>query len=897
MKTFPKILLSLLLCYASVPTWAQFGYLTGTVSDKFGPLAEASVTLEGTPYGIHTDVQGYYAFQLDTGTYLMEIKKPGYKSVLHQVIVRDYESTEILVTLESTVLEQDVASGSLSKVLVRQMESSVPIDVITGQQIMDTNQPNLSAALHYLIPTFYSVDQTIADGTDFVTPASMRGLSPDQVLILVNGKRRHKSALVHVNGTFGRGAAGTDLNTIPMISIERIEVLRYGAAAQYGSDAISGVLNIVLKEETGEAHFQIDLAGTQGGDGQVEKIAGNYGFSMGGKGFLSFTCEFLNKQSINRSGNYTGIIYGDSRDQDPVARATFFDQTGLEMDKIMKVGGASTQNANLTYNGSFKPKEDMELYFFGGINYRKGSSTGYYRLPYDSAKVVHYIYEEGFSPEISPDILDKTFVLGERGKIKDWYLDFNVNLSENTFDYTINNSLNASLGIASPLTVYAGGFSYGHKIASINLTRRFEATIPVNVSFGAEYKLENFSIRKGDEESYYNGGDTTNYGQPREVGFQVFSGFTPENEIHKLRSNIAGYLELKGDLTPKLEIITAARLESYFNHYGPNISVKATGRYKFSDLLILRGGFSTGFKAPSLHQLYYSRISTQFVDGLATRVANYNNESTLARLFGIDELIPETSKNYSIGVTSRPFRNFSTSLDFYRIDIEDRIVLTGQFSGDDDPIFDQVFDVLGVQSAQFFANAVSTVSWGFDYFLAYQLIRDHSKLDLSIGFNYSATDVTNIKASGILNQAPVELFNREEVARLESNVPRSKLIFDAKYSLKRLSVNLRNTYFGIVEYKHPDDGDPANWPINQYTGQAQSRDQLFASKIITDLDVTFQITPHVFVSTGANNLFNVYPDKQNHSANVEEGRFVYSRRVQQFGVAGAYYFGQLIFKI
>ncbi len=876
---------------------AQFGYLTGHVKDKFGPVYEAEISLENTPYGISTEIDGYFAFQLDTGKYVLVIVKPGYRPLRQNVIVNDFQTTKIDIVLESTILEQAVSSGSLSKESVRQMESSVPIDVIDGKDIMNTNQANLSAALHYLIPTLYGVDQTIADGTDFVSPVSMRGLSPDQLLVLVNGKRRHKSSLVHVNGTFGRGAAGTDLNTIPMASIDHIEVLRYGAAAQYGSDAISGVLNIVLKKGDEGVFFQGELGTTNEGDGQVMKIVGNYGFKIGPKGHMNIAMEFNQKEAINRSDSYTGMIYDDERDNNSSLRNEFFDQTGYDQKRVMSVGGAKTQNATLNFNGKLEIVEDVELYFFGGLNYRKGESTGFYRLPYDSAKVVHSLYPLGFSPEIHPTIFDRSFVIGERGKINNWFMDVSLNIGNNSFEYAIENSLNASMGINSPISTKAGGFDYGHKIVSVNLTRSLDTFVPLNISLGGEYRLENYGIRVGDESSYVNGGDSTVSGIHREIGFQVFTGFTPENEVAKIRSNMAGFIELKADVTPKLELIVAARIESYFNAYGPNISFKATGRYKFSDFAIVRGGYSTGFKAPSLHQLYYSRVSTQFVNGDAVRVANFNNESPVTQAFGISELSPELSRNYSVGMTSRPIRNFSTSLDYYRIDIDDRIVLTGQFKQSDDPIYEEILEPLGVESAQFFTNAVATTTSGIDYFLNYKFLKESNELNVALGYNYSKTEVTEVNASEILNEKKDILFGREEISRLESNIPLHKMILNISYSTEKLAFNVRNTYFGKVYYVHPDDGNSDNWLLNENSGQVESRDQEFSSKVITDVAVTYQLVSKVRLTVGANNLFNIYPDKQTHSANINEGRFVYSRRVQQFGMGGAYYFASMRFSL
>lgn len=883
-------LLTLLFWMSLAGLQAQKGTIQGTVSDKFDPLSGATVVIVGTTIGATCDINGKYAIEVEPGTYKLSASFVGSAPQTKEVTVTAGQTSTLDFKLQaSTSMNEVVVVGSRSEPRTL-LETAVPVDVISGKEISNSSQENVGQILQYIAPSFNSTQQTISDGTDHIDPAALRGLGPDQVLVLVNGKRRHTSALLNVNGTVGRGTVGTDLNAIPASAIERIEVLRDGAAAQYGSDAISGVINIVLKQQVGVANISSQTGITTEGDGAMGKVGVNYGFKVGDKGFINVTGEFSDREATNRSGDYTGTVYGDARDSSLDA---FFAQTGLGGRRVMAIGNSAGRNGQVFFNAALPIAGGGEFYANGGFSFRKGLANGFYRFPKDQNRVVLSIYPNGFSPEIHTDILDRSLTLGVRGEKNGWKFDFSNSRGSNGFDFTVKNSNNASLGAASPLTAYAGGFRYGQNTTNLDISRKLKVGFDLNVAFGAEYRLERYEIVAGEEASYVNGGQESQPGINGSAGIQVFPGFQPQNELNKTRTNTAGYIDLEADLTEAFLLGVAGRFESY-SDFGDNFSWKAVGRYKINKDISVRAAFSTGFRAPSLHQFFFSNLSTQFITIGATQVpvqvGTFNNESNVARAFGINALKPEVSQNISAGLTIRPIPALSLTLDAYNITIKDRIVLSGRFDAADYPFL----TTLGAGAAQFFTNAVDTRTQGIDFVANYLLDLGKSNLTLTAALNLTETKVEGgIKTPPLLAGKEDQLFNREEISRLEVAQPRSKLVLSALYEIGKFAFTLRSTRFGEVEYIHPNDGDPANWAVNDLTGVAETRDQLFSAKFITDLDITFKATNNIRLSLGANNLFNIFPDKHVHSGNISLGRFVYSRRVSQFGVRGTFIYAKV----
>ncbi|NOQ70653.1 MAG: TonB-dependent receptor [Crocinitomix sp.] len=880
--------------------FAQLGSISGTVSDEFGPLPGAKVKIIGTDLSISCDINGAYTFEIKPGKYSVSTSYLLYKTQkISADISFNHLNADVDFVLESgSVVDADISIGSRAKPK-SQMENIAAVDVISPTDISTSAQISLSQILHYLVPSFHSTSQTISDGTDHTAPATLRGLAPDQVLVLVNGKRRHTSSLINVNGTVGRGSVGTDFDAIPVSAIDRIEILRDGAAAQYGSDAISGVINIILKDQTNVFSLNTMLNPTLYGDGTEFLLSTNYGLDLGKGGFVNISAEYKQREALNRAGNYIGNIYTDNDSLDAllIEQNDFFGQlTDYNEHQIMQIGSSKKFDGTVFYNAVIPVKGKAELYSNGGVNYRKGESRGFYRLPIESQKVVLDLFPNGFSPEIHTDIIDKSLSIGMRGTRNGWHVDFSNSTGTNEFDITVKNSINASLGVASPINNFAGGFKYGQNVTNLDFSKRQDSLgflHALNMGYGVEFRIEDYQVIKGEESSWIDGGDTNDLGELYQAGVQVFPGFQPQNALDKRRTNVAAYSDLEFHFTKKFLIEAAARYENYTS-FGGNLSWKLATRYKFGKNLSVRSSFSTGFRAPSLHQIYFNNLGTQFIDGASYQVGTFNNESPISKAFGIESLKPETSQNFSLGFTSKLFKNFTFNMDFYYIAIKNRIVLSGRF----DEGYADILTPVGASSAQFFTNAVNTETVGFDFVPTYSLRVKKGLLRLSGAYNFTST-----KTIGMINTPPLLtgsediLFNREEISRLEVAQPKSKGILTANYLLNKWNIALKTTRFGTVSYIHPNDGNAANWVLNEFTGLIESRDQVFNPKWITDVFISYKFNNYFTFALGGNNIFNVYPDKHTHSVNVNQGHFVYSRRVQQFGVRGASYFARLSFSL
>ncbi|WP_025739529.1 TonB-dependent receptor [Aquimarina pacifica] len=880
--------------YLIAHVFSQSGaYIHGTVSDQFGNLPGAEVRIEGTEKLTTTDVNGSYSFDIDEGEYVITSNFVMYTSQSKTVVVKAGDTLKVDFVLSTGFsIDQPVTLGSRSKPKSA-LKSTAAVDIISPQHLTNSSQIELSQILHYLVPSFYSARQTIADGTDHIDPATLRGLGPDQVLVLINGKRRHTSSLLNVNGTVGRGSVGTDFNAIPVASIERIEILRDGATSQYGSDAIAGVINIVLKKQVEFIQIENRAGITTQGDGFTMYSGTNFGLNIGDEGYINVTAEYRTRESINRAGAYTGTVYSDesSEDQELIESNNFYEQTGYSQNRVMEIGRSETHNLALSFNSAIKISEYSTFYLHGGRNYREGTSKGFYRFPKNEDRVVLELFPDGFSPEILTDIQDDAVTGGVKGIKNNWNIDFSHSIGVNRLDYTVNNSNNASLGEVSPRTFYAGGFGYQQNTTNLDVSRNFDWYSGVNIAFGTELRVENYQIIAGEEASYMDGGSTyindLGVETSRAIGSQVFPGFQPDNELSRFRTNSSGYIDIEANLTDKLLLRGAARYEAY-NDYGGQGVYKLSGRYRVNDKITIRSGFSTGFRAPSLHQVFFQNISTQFIDGESVEVGTFNNESAVTtEAFNIANLKPELSSHFSTGVSGKFNDNFTFNFDYYLIKIEDRIVLSGRFEEG----YEDVLAPYNVGAAQFFTNAIDSESSGIDVELFFKKNIYEGEFIASLGANANKTSVVGaIKVpSNLLGQEEV-IFNREEIARVENAQPNYKVNSSLSYEYNKLKVQMVNTLFGEVKFVHPDDSDPSDWLLNEFTGLVETRDQTFSPKLVTDMILSYNINDYVKCSLGGNNIFDVYPDKHTHSANTVEGNFVYSRRVQQFNVLGANYF-------
>jgi iron complex outermembrane recepter protein len=872
----------------SVAAMAQTGTITGKVKSRGEELAGAVVQVEGRRTVTTTDGNGGFTLSLPNGSYNLIISYAGMQNLTKAVEVKGGGVTDVqLDLLPAANTENVTVVGSRSSTPRSMTTTSAPVDVFTARELQATGQVEPGQMLQFAAPSFNSNRQTIADGTDHIDPATLRGLGPDQVLVLMNGRRRHNTALINVNGTVGRGSVGTDMNSIPASAIEKIEVLRDGAAAQYGSDAIAGVINVVLKKSTGKTGVNVHLGQQYAGDGANASVGINHGFKLGEEGFLNFTADARYRGATNRVGTYNGFVYTTSS---VAADEALIATNRFSRENNMQIGNSQLLNTGGMVNMGGRLNKDMR--WFGNIsaNFRNGEAAGFYRYPRQTSQVILAKYPNGFLPEIHSTIFDLSWMAGLEGQLKNgWNWDLSNTWGKNSFDFTVKNSNNASqfaLGAAAPSEFDAGQISFWQNTLNFNLSKDFGKKFDLpsfNIAWGVEARTDHYQIKAGEEASWKNYDPASG----RVGGSQVFPGFQPTNAVKESRNVFGMYLDVETDVTKKFLLGFAGRVEDY-SDYGTSVAGKATARYKFDDLFTVRGAFSNGFRAPSLHQRFFSNVATVFttVSGnLEPRQqGTFRNNSRVAESFGIPSLGAETSTNLSFGFTSRMGKATSLTVDWYRINIDNRIVYTAAFDRNDPNaqrraiIGGLLTEYPDVNSAAFFTNAVNTKTRGVDIVLSSGAKIGKGRLDATLAMNMSETLIDGaIKTSEKLAPASLfagVMFNATEVGRIEWGQPREKQMLNLKYGFGKWAVNLRNTRFGQVRSFDPN---PA---LNE----------VFTAKIITDMSLNHKFGNGIMLTVGANNLLDVYPDKLMVPANTSNNRFIYSRNATQFGFNGGYYF-------
>ena len=766
------------------------------------------------------------------------------------------------------------------------VNSAVPIDIINIKDVTtQSGKIEINELLQYVAPSFNANKQSGSDGSDHVDPASLRGMGPDQTLVLINGKRRHQSSLVNLFGTRGRGNTGTDLNAIPATSIKRIEILRDGAAAQYGSDAIAGVINIVLNDNvnelTGAVTYGIAYAladgdylkgtantnrnfldqsgngntltdGTNHLDGNALKIGANYGIKLGKKGgYANFTTEFVNKEKTLRPG----------------------------YDFRKGFGEAAIISSNFMVNMNLPITKYTDFYAFGGRNFRDTDAYAFTRN--GGERVVESIYPGGYTPRITSNIVDNAITGGFRTQFGNSFkMDFSNTYGTNKFIYRIKNTLNATLEGNSPTEFDAGGFGLNQNTTNLDFTKNFKSVLNgLNVAFGAEYRIEQYKIFAGEEGSYETYDTSGNpirnpltqsapidpiSGETRPSGSQGFPGFSPKNELSERRTNKSFYVEAELDITDKFLVSVAGRAEQY-SDFGNTYNAKVATRYKLTNNVNLRGSVSTGFRAPSLAQLYFNTNFTNFTSTGASEILLSQNESAVTKGFGIEKLKEEKAQNASLGITAKS-GGFTATIDGYFIRVDNRIVLTSPF------VATQLNQ--NVDQAQFFANGADTETKGLDIVLSYNI-----KLDKSRKFGITLVgNINDMKIKSVNNGALDEevFFGKREKAFFLASAPKSKFGLNLNYSQKWLDAAMTFTRFDkivLVDYALEDD--------------------YYGAKIVSDATLGFQLSKELKLNIGANNIFNVYPDKQDEQGNTAAGGYY---DAVQMGFGGTYFYARMGFK-
>jgi iron complex outermembrane receptor protein len=786
----------------------------------------------------------------------------------------------------STELGQVIVTGTRVADRTR-LDTLAPVDVLTAESLSHYGTTELAQAMSTVAPSMDFPRPSITDGTDHIRPATLRGLAPDQTLVLVNSKRRHQSALVNVNGSIGRGSAAVDLNAIPLAAIETVEVLRDGASAQYGSDAIAGVINLRLREASsggnatvsfGEYNTTVD---TERGvrnehDGQTLLFSSWLGLPLGADGFLTLSAEF--------------------RDRGPTSRGDFDARAAAPTPNVVtsRYGDADVQDSTLYLNAGL-PVGDWHLYGWAGYQKREGESAAFPRLANNANNQVS-IYPNGFLPIIATDIHDFALGAGIRGAIAGWDSDFSVVYGSNTVDYRTENSINGSLGAASKTSFDSGGMAYDQLVANISFVKGFDWGLagPANLALGIEGRREGYSITAGEPDSY-RAGPTPPVGST--PGAQGFPGFQPANAVDKSRTAYSAYGDLEVQFTQKFLASAAARAEDY-SDFGSAVTGKLSARYDFTNAFALRGTASTGFRAPGLQQSYFTSTATNFISGVPVEVGTFPATSPISATLGAKPLEPEKSVNFSLGAVFR-VADFEATLDAYHIQITDRIVLSENLNQAN------VLPILApfnVGAARFFINGVDTTTKGLDLILHYALRTDAAgKFDFTLAANKNETEVTRVPSTDVLSalSPPPPLFARINILTFEEGTPDSKLSAAVNWSIPygkgRWGIAAKTTRYGqVVEPVVASAGEQDGW-----------RDLTLTPTWLLDLALTgSMLDDRLALTVGADNAFDQYPEttpvaRPNPSGgaplDINSTNALAFSRYSPYGFNGRFYYARLTF--
>ncbi|MEG8143372.1 TonB-dependent receptor [Xanthomonas hortorum pv. gardneri] len=742
-------------------------------------------------------------------------------------------------------------------------ESQSPIDIISAESLQATGTSELATALARALPSLNFPRPALSDGTSAIRPAQLRGLSPDQVLVLVNGKRRHTSSLLNLNGMIGRGAAAVDLNTIPVAAIARVEVLRDGASAQYGSDAIAGVINIVLKGAEKGGSLQAGFGQYSAGDGSNYELSGDTGVAYGGdRGWLHVAAQLNQQDPTDRARGYAGA---PSASQPAVGQKAF------------KIGDPDVNAQAVSANTEFAFSDSITGYAFATASNRDIPSFAFFRAPGSTTQNILSVYPQGFLPEIQTYAKDRSLVAGVRGSTASgWDWDASYNYGYNKIDFHTRNTLNVSLGPTSPTSFYDGALETTQNIVNLDVKRGFDwgLAYPVTVAFGAEYRNEKWNQSPGEVGSYFQAGTLAG-------GAQGFGGFAPSVSGQYSRDSYALYADLEADFTDKFSAGLAGRYED-FNDFGSQASGKLSGRYAFTDRIALRGTVSSGFRAPSLAQQYFQSTSTTFLAGNPTpfEIRTFPADSTVARALGSEPLDAETSLSYSLGLVLQPTDALYLTVDAYQIDVDDRIVLSSNLTGTGVRNLLEAQGIFGINGGRYFTNAVDTRTRGVDVVGSYRWQLAASSVDLTAGYNYSETEVRNVAANPAAlsaNGLSLERIDRTERGRIEEGFPRDKFLINGSWNLEHWTLALGATRYGKYSTR------PA----------AAINDQTFGAKWVVDASASYKVDRWT-LTLGADNLLDEYPD-ENNFANSTSGQFPYSN-LSPFGFNGAYVYGRINYR-
>ena len=903
------------------------GTIRGRVADAAGaPLVRASISAEGSGLRATSDDQGRYEIRgLTAGTYTVRVRLLGYVpqsarvTVGQGAVAQDFTLAAQAISLSPV----DVVVGSRARHTAAE-QLAVPVDVFTSEEIAQQGTSETSQILQALAPSVNFPRQSVTDANDIVRPFTLRGLSPDHTLVLVNGWRRHQMAVLNTFAYgMGAGSSGVDLNALPGGAIDRIEVLRDGASAQYGSDAIAGVVNVVLKEGGFAPFLNADVGQYKTkdypDDGTTADVNGGFGVGLG-RGSLSVFGEYLHRDATNRA--WPDIFLADAngvkdvidtltgrilQKRNSLTQPNYHWGDGLEKDAM------TFANFRMPLN----PGGTSELYAFGGYSHRAGTGNGFWRY-LNNVKNWPELYPQGFLPQFHPDVGDYSAVAGFRSIVSGWALDLGGSFGRNRFDYDLEHTNNPSLGpcldapcapgadgvlgtgddpgIANQLAFFAGRLQRTEAIASLNLAKPLHIGLsaPVNVALGAAFRRESFKIQAGDSASWINGyhlaqdsagadgiwGTADDDSLPAPAGSSVFPGFAPSDASDHSRTNVGAYLDLESQLTKQLLANVAGRFEHY-SDFGQRFTGKVALRLQPTQRLALRAAASTGFRAPGLSQSFFSHTTTNVIGGQFVQVGNFPVDNRASRIFGAKPLKEETSVNFSAGFAFTPRDNVTFTVDYFRITIKDRILLGATFGGSD-TVSARILADSGfgntIGAVQFFTNGLNTRTNGIDLTGGIQLPAGSGSLDLTAAVNYTRNRITRVDPlPQILQGTATDLTSILDLVTkvgIEEERPDWRGTFTAQYSVGRLHGLGRVSYYGGFASAQPSFTDR----------------ETYGAKTLVDAEVGYQFST-VNLSVGARNLFDVYPDRPRAEYNNNDNTFPWAA-ASPFGYNGRYLYAR-----
>ncbi len=851
---------------------------------KIPYLNRATVKLKGSAAGISTNAAGEFTIEAATGE-VLEVSIVGYKPGEATVGADNF----IVIKLEAmeTTLQDVVLVGTRSSGRVR-IETPVPVDVVNiGQAALPTGRMDVTSILNFSVPSFNYNKQSGSDGADHIDLATLRGLGPDQTLVLVNGKRRHQTAFVAVFGTRGRGNSGTDLSALPVGAIDRVEVLRDGASAQYGSDAIAGVINIITKKTTGKftgnfgwsSYLDEKFNPAQKPeldqyvydnklDGSSFAFNGNYGVSIGKGGFLNLTGNFL-----TQGKTYRQVLETDPDSEDYLPTNIYRRAHG---DGSM-TGGGGFFNMELPNAGK------ATFYAFGGLNYKASDAYAFTRnwsarpdrFPTNAAGQLIYVpgimrvsadQDTFYNPRIKTNIMDGSLAMGLKGgSDAAWTWDVSNAFGYNNFHFYGEKTFNASLG-ASPNSFDDGGFNFLQNTVNANFNRHiYTVAEGMNLALGAEYRYERYKLYEGEAASY------TNYDPTGEkaTGAQGFPGYQPKDAVTDSRSVIGAYVDAELDITKALLVSGAIRAENY-SDFGFTVNYKLASRLKLGKNVNIRGSFSTGFRAPSLAQINFSSTFTTVQGGNIAEVRIVPNYLDITRSAGIPELTQEKSINGSLGFTWKAMPELTFTVDGYLVNVKDRVVLTGQFDATDpdlNPDLAQELQDNNIALAQFFANAVDTKNRGLDVVADYnkRWNNNRNRFRALFTLNWQDMEISSINIPAELSGSEFlrnSFLSDREQAFILASAPNMKYALNLEYGTGKWTFGTRITYFGevtLLGYGEDGLGIDPEVPLDNGQGYVADR-YVYGGKTPVDIYLGYDLNKALTLHAGADNVFNVHPD-------------------------------------